>query len=105
MLNDLRYALRTLRKNPSFALTAVISIALAVGANSTIFSYADGLLLQPLPGPDPSGVVTLRSRPPTVTSLSVRSGGEVSYPDLEDFRRSAGTFDGILAYDETVASV
>jgi predicted permease len=105
VLNDLRYAFRTLRKNPGFTLTAILSIALAIGANSTIFSYADGLLLRPLPVPNASGVVTLRSIPPTVTSLPLRGAGEMSYPDLEDFRRSSRAFDGLLAYDEIVAAL
>ena len=49
MLNDIRYALRTMRQNPGFALTAIFSIALGIGVNSTIFSFANGLLLRPLP--------------------------------------------------------
>jgi len=44
MLNDIRYALRTMRQNPGFALTAIFSIALGIGVNSTIFSFANGLL-------------------------------------------------------------
>src|SRR5262249_38396727 len=99
------YALRTLRKNPGFALTATISIALAIGANSTIFSYADGLLLRPLPVPNASDVVTLRTVPPTVTSLPLRGTGEMSYADLEDFQHNSRVFDGLVAYDELIAAL
>jgi len=92
MLNDLRYAIRTLRNSPGFALTATISIALGIGANSTIFSLADGLVLRPLPVADSSHVVTLRSRTPSGTF------GEVSYPDFADFRDKNESLDGLVAY-------
>src|SRR5215470_14200886 len=105
MLNDVRYAARTLRQNPGFAITAIISIALAIGANSTIFSYADGLLLRPLPVPNPSQVVTLRSLPPTVSSLPLRGSGEMSHSDFEDFRRAGRSFDGLAAYEEIIAAL
>ena len=49
MLNDIRYAFRALRQSPGFALTAIVSIALAIGANSAIFSFVDGLIFRPLP--------------------------------------------------------
>jgi len=59
MLNDLRYALRALRQNPGFALTAIISIALGIGATTTVFSLGDGLVLRPLAVPNPSQVMKL----------------------------------------------
>jgi hypothetical protein len=92
MLNDLRYAFRTLRQSPGFALTAIVSIALGIGANSAIFSLADGLLLRPLPVPNPAQVVTLRSRMPSGTF------GEMSYPDFADIRDKNRSFDGLVAY-------
>src|SRR5262245_60817314 len=105
MLNEIRYAARTLRQNPGFAITAIISIALAIGANSTIFSYADGMLLRPLPVPNPSQVVTLRSLPPTVSSLPLRGTGEMSYPDFDDFHRNNRSFNDLAAYAEVVAAL
>jgi len=92
MLNDLRYAIRTLRQSPGFALTAIASIGLGIGANSAIFSLADGLLLRPLPVPNPSRVVTLRSRTPSGKL------GELSYPDFADLRDHNQSFDGLVAY-------
>src|ERR1700733_4352196 len=92
MLNDLRYAIRILRQNPGFALTAIVSIALGIGANATIFSLADGLVFRPLPVPNASQVVTLRSRTPNGTF------GEISYADYADFRDTNRSFDGLIAY-------
>ena len=104
MLKEAVYALKALRRNPGFALTAILSIALAIGANSTIFSYADGLLLKPLRVPNPNGLVTLRSLPPTVSSLPLRGTGEMSMPDFQDFRRENRSFAGLVAFDEVIAA-
>lgn len=92
MLQDLRFALRTLRHSPAFALTAMVSIALGIGANSAIFSLADGILLRPLPLANASQVVTLRSRTPSGTF------GEISYPDFADIGNKNRSFDGMVAY-------
>ena len=105
MLNDVRYVFRTLRQNPGFALVAILSIAIAIGANSTIFSYADGLLMRPLPVAKPSEVVTIRSLPPTVSSLPLRGGGEMSWPDIEDFRKNGRSFDGFAAYANVLVAL
>jgi predicted permease len=92
MLNDLRYAIRTLRQNPGFALTAIVSIALGIGATATIFSLGDGYVLRPLPVPNPSQVVKLASRTPSGTF------GEMSYRDFVDYRDKLQSFDGLVAY-------
>ena len=93
MLNDIRYALRTLRQNPGFAFTAIISIALAVGANSAMFGLADALVLRPLPVAKASDIVTLTSIAP-----SGRIVGRFSYPDYVDFRDHSRSFDGMVAF-------
>ena len=61
MMNDIRYAFRALRQNPGFAITAIVSIGLAIGANSFIFSFVDAIILHPLPVPHPAQVMTLRA--------------------------------------------
>src|SRR2546430_15565745 len=93
MLNDIRFALRMLRQNPGFAFTAIISIALAVGANSAIFSLADALLLRPLPVPKASEVVTVSAIGPRGRFI------DVSYPDYVDFRDHSRSFDGLVAFE------
>jgi predicted permease len=93
MFKDLRYAFRKLRHTPGFALTAILSIGLAIGANSSIFSLQDGLLLRPLPIERPSEVVSITARP--------QSGGveSFSYPEFAELREKTRSFDGILGYE------
>ncbi len=94
-MNDFRYAFRALRQNPGFAFTAIVSIALGIGANATVFGISDGLLLRPLPVPHSSRVLTLSSRTPD-GKLST-----VSYADFEDFRDKSRCFQGLAAYELT----
>ena len=61
---DIRYALRTFAKNPGFALAAVLSLAIGIGANTSIFSVANALLLRPLPYADANRLVILWNRSP-----------------------------------------
>lgn len=93
MLNDLKYAMRMLGKNPAFTAVAICSLAIGIGANSAIFSFADALLLRPLPVPKPGAVVTVNPSAPSF-------GGDntVSYPDYLDFRNRNRSFDGLVAF-------
>src|ERR1700684_2216368 len=87
MLHDLRYAFRALRQSPGFALTAILSIALAIGAASAIFSLADGVLLRPLPVAKASNIVSISARTPA------GDFGNVSYADYADFRDKSRAFE------------
>ena len=89
-MNDLRYAVRTLRSRPGFACAAILSIGLAIGANAAIFSLADALFLRPLEVPDPAGVVTLATRPSV-------DDGRLSYPEYVDVRDSNRSFASLAA--------
>ena len=89
---DVRYSLRTMRSQPAFAAVAVLSLALAIGANSSIFSFADALLLRPLPAPDPSAVFDVSSTTPDNPFEGM------SFPDYRDLREQSRSFAGLAAY-------
>ena len=96
MLNDLRYALRTLRHNPGFALVAIISLALGIGANAAIFSLVEFLLLRPLPVPHASEVVVVQAQLRGESTGFIQQAG-LSYPDFIDFERKNKSFAGLVA--------
>jgi len=91
MFSDLRYACRTLLQHRSFALVAILSIALGIGANAFVFSIADALVLRPLPVPQASRVVNLRSQ------LRGQGPSTMSYLDYTDFRSKTRAFKGLAA--------
>src|SRR5688572_7160284 len=59
LAQDVRYGLRTLRKSPGFATVAVISLAIGIGANTAVFSVVNAVVIQPLPYPDPSRLLSV----------------------------------------------
>ena len=91
---DVRYALRALRRAPGFAIAVLLTIALGVGANGAIFSVTDAALLRPLPYRDPDALVHLWSTSPR----SLTGRGNSAYPNLLDWRRRATTLAGIAGY-------
>ena len=95
LFQDVRYAFRVLLTNRAFTLVAVLSLAVGIGANSAMFSFADALLLRPLPVLHPSEVVTLQSK------TSRAQPGILSYPDYVDFRDRSQSFDGLVAFSLT----
>jgi predicted permease len=97
---DARHGARMLAKNPGFSLVAVLSIAIGVGANTAMFSVADGLIFRPLGVPEASGLVTLNEIMPTG---EVRNGG-ISYPDYLDIRDRSRSFEGLIAFRGMLAS-
>src|SRR5580704_1512619 len=100
LLQDVRYALRMLRKSPGFAAIAVITLALGIGANTAIFTLFDQVLLRRLPVRDPQQLVQLRSSGSDTGRTSARSrnhGDYFSYPMYRDLRDRNTVFSGMLA--------
>jgi len=92
LLQDLRYALRMLAKQPAFTAIAVLTLALGIGTNTAIFSVVNALLLQPLPYPHPEQLVRVRERTPVFPS------GSVSYPNYLDWRANQRGFTDLALY-------
>jgi putative ABC transport system permease protein len=93
---DVGYALRQMKKSPGFALVVVVTLALGIGANTTVFSIVDAVLLRPLPYAHPERLVEVQSRETTGTL----SGGAVSYPDFFDWRAQNRTFEHLVSYHD-----
>jgi hypothetical protein len=96
MLNDLRYAIRSLTRTPGFALAVILTLGLGIGANTAIFSVVRGVLLKPLPHKDGDRLVYLRQ------SINGPGGENIlfSVPEILDFRNSAKTLQGIAEYSQ-----
>jgi len=89
LLQDLRYAVRTLRKSPGFAAVAVLTLALGIGANTALFSVVNGVLLNPLPFSHSHELVALHESKPNF------EGGSISYPNFFDWQKGNHTFDSM----------
>ncbi|HEX2139631.1 MAG TPA: ABC transporter permease [Woeseiaceae bacterium] len=96
LLEDLRYAFRSLGKSPGFAAVAVLTLALGIGANSAIFSVVHNVLLQPLAYADPDRLVRVFHDAPEDGFAVTR--GAFSPPDFEDLQRGNSAFAGLAAY-------
>ena len=93
---DLRYALRTLRKSPAFTLVAVFALALGIGANTAIFSVVNAVLLKPLPYRDPGQLTLLWGN---VRRVKVERRG-ASYPDFVDWRKQSKSFEDMAGFTD-----
>src|SRR5579863_3994896 len=91
---DVRYALRQLRKSPCFSITATAMLAVAICANSTVFSWIDGTMLRPIPGARDTGDLVSLQR----GERNFSPTPPFSYLDYRDLREQNHTFTGILAY-------
>lgn len=99
---DVRYALRQLRSSPGFALTAVLALALGIAACSTIFSWIDSTLLDPIPGV--AGTSRMIAIQRGARSLEVPPP-PLSYPDYADLRGSTSTLSALVAYHNDFMSI
>jgi putative ABC transport system permease protein len=94
LLQDFRFAARILLKSPGFALIAVLCVAIGIGANTTIFSVVDAILLRPFPYADPESIVAVHE---TQAKNEIDRGG-FSYLDYQDLREQSTSFSQTAAY-------
>jgi len=92
LIQDIRFGLRTLAKNPGFAVIAVLTLAIGIGANTALFSVVSGVLLNPLPYPHPDQIIVIGQ------NKSVFVNGSVSYPNFRDWQKENQTFSAMAVY-------
>jgi len=97
---DIQYAFRTLTKNPGFAFIGIVTLALGMAANTTIFSVVNGLLLRPLPVPHPEQVTVLALQQSGTPELQ-----SFSYPDFLDLRSQSDSIGDLFAYRTSLAGL
>jgi len=94
--NDVRYAMRSLRKSPGFALLAILTLGLGIGANTAIFSVIYGVLLRPLPYADSDRLVLVRQSAPPLGRADVG----VSIKEFFTYRDQAADFEGLVEFHQ-----
>jgi putative ABC transport system permease protein len=98
-LQDVRYGLRMLRRNPGFSATAILILALGIGASTAIFSVVDAVLLRALPYPKPQELVRVWEQAPDGRRMNLAD------PNFDDFVAQNNTFASLAAYESWLASV
>src|SRR5438552_8952685 len=91
LLQELRYAVRMLLKNPGFTAVAVLTLALGIGASTAIFSLVNGIVLRPLPFPNPDRIMFISETNGRQATISV------SWPNFLDWRAQAHSFESLAA--------
>ena len=94
LVQDLRFTIRQLRKNPAFTVTAVAMVALGIGASVAIFAFVDAALIKPLPYRDPSRLLFVAETTPEIPR------GVLSYPDYLDWKKLNNVFDSLDVYNQ-----
>src|SRR5271168_3459794 len=94
-LQDVRYALRTLGRDPGFVIVSILILALAIGANVAVFSVVNTLLLRPLPFPDSQALLWI-APPPTNCGLSCATYSSDAY---EEFREQSRVYQDVSGYE------
>src|SRR5215204_5999299 len=92
VVQDLRFTLRQLRKNPAFTVTATTMVALGIGASVAIFAFVDAALIKPLPYQDPSRLLFVTETTPDIPRANL------SYPDYLDWKKLNRVFESLEVY-------
>jgi len=95
LLQDVRYALRQLRKSPAFAITAILILTIGIGASSAIFGFVDAALIRPLPYAEPGRLVDVNE------SAAMFPRNNLSYQDYLDWKRLNQVFSSLVAYNQS----
>ena len=98
---DIRYALRMLRKSPGFTAVAVLTLALGIGANTAIFSVVNAILLEPLPYPEPNRIAAIWG----TDSKRGEASRSLSYPDFQDLQAQNNAFQSTAVYSDSTTSL
>src|SRR5580692_4904385 len=96
LLQDLRFAIRQLRKSPGFAITTIVTLALGIGATTAIFSLVNAVLLRPLPFPQQDRLVALENLDVPAQGAAVPE--HLSYPDFLDWRKQQHSFSVLASH-------
>ena len=98
---DVKTGVRTLRKSPGYAATAILTLGLGIGATTATFSFCDGLLWKPLPLPRVESLAMITERDPE----SPAAGRDLTPADFDDIRRQSSAFTGLAAWDDNFANL
>jgi predicted permease len=100
LVQDIRYALRGLRRSPAFTLVALLTLALGIGVNASIFSVVNAILFRPLPVERPAELVDIYGRSATANSHDTHS-----YPNYLDYRANTKTLSSLIGYSNFFANL
>ena len=104
-LQDLKYAFRTLLRSPGFALAAILSLALGIGANTAIFTLTNAVFLNPLPVREPSRLLELYTVDHLTSANAITGRTAMSHANYEDFRDQNQAFSGLAAYSQSAVTL
>src|ERR1051326_4817427 len=101
LAQDIRIGLRAIRNAPGFAATAIVTMALGIGATTAVFSVADGMLWKPLPLPHLDTLAVVLGRVPA----NPREWNDITPADMGDIRRLSSSFSGLASWEDGLANI